>query len=374
VARSYLLASLAAATFVAPARAQDPVRPASTATQQAAVMDSRLRTEIALLSRLLGNVDVPSAELFELGNREVATRTERQGTVAVARGDLSVRGHIAGDALAVHGDIIVYPGGSISGNAVAVDGRVRTLGGIVEGDIRSIRGITGGILARAAGRTSSDDGPVSTWAAIKMVLGWFAVLCAIGIGVLLFAEKNLDGVVTALELHFTRSFWTGVLAQVAAIPALLLVMLGLAITLIGILLIPFAVVAYVVALAGLLTLGFLAVARFTGRVFFRGASESRATSLRSLFVGLVIYLGLWLLAAAFSWNPIVGSVLRAVALAGSWVALTFGAGAAILARAGTRREGAARRPRPIDDLSWQTPTPVTGVVAARRPVAAVKES
>jgi hypothetical protein len=66
--------------------------------------------------------------------------------------------------------------------------------------------------------------------------------------------------------------------------------------------------------------------------------------------------------------------LRAVALAGSWVALTFGAGAAILARAGTRREGAARRPRPIDDLSWQTPTPVTGVVAARRPVAAVKES
>lgn len=374
MARAFMLASLAAASFVAPARSQEPVRPAPAASRQAPAMDGRLRTEIALLSRLLGSVDVPPADRFELGNHEVAAGAARTGPVAVARGDLAVRGRIVGDALVLHGDLIMHPGGSISGNAVAVDGRVRTVGGVVEGEIRSIRGITGGILARAAGRRSTDDGPVSTWAAIKMVLGWFAVLCAIGIGVLLFAEKNLDVVVGALEQQFTKSFWTGVLAQLAAIPVLLLAMLGLTVTLVGILLIPFAVVAYVVALAGLLTLGFLAVARFTGRVFFRAAPESRATSLRSLFVGLVIYLGLWLLAAAFSWNPIAGSVLRAVALAGCWVALTFGAGAAILTRAGTRREGDVRRPRPTDDLSWQTPTPVTGVVAARRPVAAVKEN
>lgn len=337
-------------------------------------MDGRLRAEIALLRGLFGSIHAPEADSFRVGNLEVPTGATHQGTIAVARGDLAVRGRVTGDAIAVHGDVVVYPGGSVGRNAIAVDGRVRSIGGVVEGDVRSIRGITGGILARAAGRSGSDE-PVTTWGAIKMVIGWFAILFAIGIGVLLFAEKNLDGVVSALQQQFTRSFWIGALAQLAAIPALLLVLLALAISLIGILLIPFAVVAYVIALAGLLTLGFVAVARFTGRAFFRGAVESRVVNLRSLFLGLVIYLGLWFLAAAFVWNPVVGSVLRAVALAGTWVALTLGLGATIITRSGTRRDGdRARRPRPVDEMSWQTPTPVTGVVAARRPVATVKEN
>jgi hypothetical protein len=336
-------------------------------------MDARLRTEIAILGKLLRNVDLPEADQFKVGNQAVEAGAERAGTIAVARGNLEVRGRITGDAIVMHGDLIVHPGGYIAGDAVAIDGRVRTVGGVVEGDIRSVRGITGGILARAAGRSAGDEAPIGTWGAMKLVLGWFAVLCAIGIGVLLFAERNLDGVVHALELQFSRSFWVGVLAQVAAIPLLLLVMVGLAVTLLGILLIPFAVVAFVVALAGLCALGFLAIARFTGRVFFGRAAPSRATSLRSLILGLGIYLGFWLIAAAFMWNPVAGSVLRAVALAGSWVALTFGLGATILTRAGTQREGEAlRRAKPADDLSWQTPTPVTGVVAARRPVVTAK--
>lgn len=337
-------------------------------------MDGRLRAEIGILRALFGSIHAPSADSFQVGTREVPAGSTRQGTVAVARGNLAVRGRITGDAIAVHGDVVVHPGGSVAGNAIAVDGRVRTVGGVVEGDVRSIRGITGGILARAAGRSANDQ-PVTTWSAIKMVIGWFAVLFVIGIGVLLFAEKNLDVVVGTLEHQFTRSFWIGALAQLAAVPALLLVLVGLCVTLIGILLIPFAIVAYVIALAGLFTLGFIAVARFTGRAFFPGATESRAVSLRSLFLGLLIYLGLWFLAATFVWNPVAGSVLRAIALAGSWVALTFGLGATLLARAGTRREGdRLRRARPVDELSWQTPTPVAGVAAARRPVTTVKES
>jgi hypothetical protein len=333
-------------------------------------MDGRLRAEIGIIRRLFGSIHAPPADSFRMGNSEVPANSTRQGTMAVARGTLDVRGRVVGDAIAVHGDVVVHPGASVSGNAIAVDGRVRTIGGIVEGDVRSIRGITGSILARAAGTGPARES-ADTWSGLKVVLGWFAVLFAIGIGVLLFAERNLDGVVTTLEHQFSRSFWMGLLTQMATLPVLLLVLAALAVSIIGILLIPFAVVAYVVALAGLVTLGFIAVARFTGRAFSRAPAQTRAVNLRSLFVGLVIYLGLWLLAAAFSWNPIAGSVLHAVALAGSWVALTFGLGATVLSRAGTMREGdRARQARPVDDLSWQTPTPVTGVVAARRPVAA----
>jgi hypothetical protein len=368
MARALLFGALAVVMSAAAAPAQQVVDSGSTQT-----IDGRLRAEIAILRGLMRSLHVPAADSFRLGNQEIAAGSTFAGTAATARGNLAVRGRVAGDAIALHGDVVVYPGGSVGGNAIAVDGRVRTVGGIVEGDVRSVRGITGSILARAAGESPSAE-PVTTWGAIKLVIGWFAILVAMGIGVLLFAERNLDGVVSALEQHFARSFWTGLLTQVAAIPALLLLLVGLAVSIIGILLVPFAVFAFVIALAGLMTLGFIAVARFTGRAFFRSAAEPRAVKLRSLFVGLMIYLGLWLVAAVFISSPVVGSVLHAVALAGSWVALTFGLGATILSRAGTQKDAATRRQaKVVDDLSWQTPTPVTGVAAARRPVATVKE-
>lgn len=368
MARALLYGALAVVMSAAAAPAQQVVDSGSTQ-----IIDGRLRAEIAILRGLMRSLHVPVADSFRLGNQEIAAGSTIAGTAATARGNLAVRGRIAGDAIALHGDVIVYPGGSVGGNAIAVDGRVRTVGGIVEGDVRSVRGLTGTILARAAGESPSAE-PVTTWGAIKLVIGWFAILVAMGIGVLLFAERNLDGVVSALEQHFARSFWTGLLTQVAAIPALLLLLVGLAISVIGILLVPFAVFAFVIALAGLMTLGFIAVARFTGRAFFRSAGEGRSVKLRSLFVGLMIYLGLWLVAAVFMSSPVVGSVLRAVALAGSWVALTFGLGATMLSRAGTQSDAATKRAaKVVDELSWQTPTPVTGVAAARRPVATVKE-
>lgn len=372
--RALIGGAFAAVVFAAAAPAQQPLDSSRSSPSAAQTMDGRLRAEIAVLSRLLARMNLPAADSFTVGNTTVAAGTTRKGPVAVARGHLEIRGRVEGDALALHGDVIVYPGGHVTGNAAAIDGRVRTAGGVVEGDIRAIRGVTGDLLSRAAGRATERE-PMTTWAALRMVFAWFAILCAMGIGVLLFAERNLDGVVLVLERQFSRSFWTGVLAQLAAVPLLLLVLLGLAVTLIGILLIPFAVVAYIIALAGLLMLGFLAVARFTGRPF-GGASAlpGRRVSLRALLVGIALYVGLWFLAAAFVWNPVVGSVLRGVALAGSWVALTLGLGATLISRAGTRRDGQRRAAASGSDLSWQTPTPVTGVAAARRPVVTSREA
>src|SRR3712207_149122 len=94
----------------------------------------------------------------------------------------------------------------------------------------------------------------ATWRAIKVVLGWFAILLVLGIGVLVFAEPTLDPIVEALQQRFARAFWYGIAAQLAAIPALLLILLALTLTVVGVLLIPFAIVAYAVALAGGLAL------------------------------------------------------------------------------------------------------------------------
>lgn len=375
MARALVLGALAVVTSAAAAPAQQgssvPSQQASSQPGATTSVDSRLRLEIFIVRLLMRDVRVPEAGAFRFGNQTVPADSTVRGTVAVARGTLEVRGRVAGDVVVLHGDVVVHPGASIQGNTVAVDGRVRMAGGMVGGDVRSIRGVTGSILAHAGRERAAE--PLDTWAAIRMVIGWFAVLLAIGIGVLLFAERNLEGVVAVLDRNFSQAFWVGLLAQFAALPALLLVCVGLAISIIGILLIPFAIVAFVIALAGLLTLGFIAIARFTGRAFFGGAGDSRMVALRSLALGLTIYLGLWLVAAAFVWNPVAGSVLRSVALAGSWVAATFGLGATLLSRAGTQRDGTRQTVRPMDEMAWQTPTPVTGVAAARRPVAVAKE-
>src|SRR5688572_31417770 len=116
-----LVIALAAALFAPAAPAQQP----ADSSARAAALDGRLRAEIAFLRALFGSIKAPVADSFTVGSVEITAGQTREGTVAVARGDLAVRGRVNGDAIAVHGDVIVYPGGSVGGNAIAVDGRVR---------------------------------------------------------------------------------------------------------------------------------------------------------------------------------------------------------------------------------------------------------
>ncbi len=334
----------------------------------------QIRTEVAVLRLLRLGEHVPPADSFIIGGRSVAPGETVRGVVAVAQGPLDVRGRIEGNALALHGDIVVHPGGFITGDALAIGGQVRARGGTVEGDIRSVSGILP--MSGPTDRQRSAGG-AGTWQSIKVVLGWFAILLVIGIGVLVFAESTFDPIVESLQQRFGRAFWYGLVAQLATIPALLVILLALALTVVGVLLIPFAIVAYAVALAGVLTLGFLAVARFTGAAItgsVRSGAPKRGVSLRALVVGLVLYLGLWLAAAAFSWSPLAGSLLRAAALAVSWVAVTLGLGALIASRVALRRvqSGPGAQAGSADPMVWQTPTPVTGVAAARRPVSVAR--
>lgn len=365
--------SVAAAQSGAPPRA---VRPGGTTAQSQSQqpLSDQLRREIAQMRARPEGSRVPPADSFTVGPRAITSTTPVTGSVAIADGSLDVSGRLDGNAYVIDGDIVVHNGGVITGDAVSIGGRVLLDGGRVEGERLTLSAPPTNVVR------AHEATPLTTWQSTKLVLGWFAVLVIIGLGVLMFAEPNMDGVVEAMEGNFSKAFWFGVLGEIMALPVLALLVVGLVLTLLGILLVPFAVVAYCIALAGLLALGFLAVARLTGSLWARrdaaSAASPRSINLRALFVGLVLYMGLWLLAALFTWQPMAGAILRGVALAVSWVAVTVGLGAALLSRAGTRRLGArpraktsAGRPAPAD-LAWQTPTPVTGVTAARRPAAA----
>ena len=343
-------------------------------------VSDRIRRQIDQLRARPEGRQLPPADSFSTGPRAVPTAATISGPVAVAQGSLDVYGRLNGSAYVIDGDIVVHNGGVITGDAMSIGGRVLVDGGRVGGEQLTFSAPPSG----AVPLSRHVSAPLSTWQSVKLVVGWFAVLVIIGLGVLIFAESNMDGVVEAMEGNFAKAFWFGLLGEIMALPALVLVCIGLALTILGVLLVPFAVVAYAIAFAGLLALGFLAVARLTGRVWSRADSSSpnaaRVANLRALLLGLVLYLGLWLLAAVFTWQPIAGAILRGVALAVSWVAVTLGLGAALLSRAGTKRmdareraAAAMRRPAP-EDLAWQTPTPVTGVAAARRPVVTARDS
>lgn len=310
---------------------------------------------------------VPAKTHFTFGDRVIPAGAHVDGGAVVANGNLDVYGTVNGNAVALNGSVRVHHGGVVTGYAYAAGGPVIIDGGTVRGSQRSLRG---------AAAPARPKPPLTTYQSIKLVLWSFTILLIIGLGVLISAEPNLDGVTVALERGFARSFWVGIAGELLILPALVILCVALALTVLGVLLVPFAIVAYTIAIAGLATLGFLAAARLAGTGFVsrRGTAAQRGLHIRAMVAGLVLYALLWVLAAAFKSSPIAGAVLRGIALVATWVAVTIGLGAALLSRAGTDRRRTAPRAEPGDLLSWQTPTPVAGVAAARRPMTATGSS
>ena len=197
------------------------------------------------------------------------------GAVVTTRGDLVVSGSVGRDAIAVGGDVIVRQGGVIGGDALAVDGRVRVEGGSVRGETRSIAGPLG--LTPA---TAVPGSKLSTmWHQLLLSLGWLAILAAIGAIVVLFARTNLEAVADAIERNFGRAFVVGIAAELAVLPALMvLIVVLLLIPIVGWALLPFAVIGFLVAVAGALALGFLAMAQVTGEAVMRRTPQAGAVS------------------------------------------------------------------------------------------------
>lgn len=312
-----------------------------------------------------------SVDTLHFGGRTVRTGERTPGPVLVIGGDLRIQGTVQGAAVVIAGDIRVDSGGVVEGDAIAVLGHVHASDAAVRGTARSF--VTPWTTLSSAPAAPRPVERVSTRGALELAVGWMFVMLILGIGVLVFAGGYVEGVADVLEKSFWRSFGWGIAFEIALLPAVILLVAALAVTIVGILLIPFAVVAYVLAAAGLITLGFLAMAKMTGEGFRAGAAgrlSTRGRSLRGMVVGVLLYMGLWIVASAFQWSPVVSGILRAVAMAVTFVAATAGFGAAILSRGGTRRDAALEAPEPAEMVSWQTPTPITGVVAARRPTPA----
>lgn len=180
----------------------------------------------------------------------------------------------------------------------------------------------------------------------------YAILVGLGFVSVFFGRKYLEGVADTARHATLRSGLVGLAGSFLVLPAYILGLLALAVSIVGIPLIlvfaPLFPVAVVLAAVG----GYLAVAhgagealaerRFTGTDWF-----NRANSYYYVITGvgllLVLYLAAHIVSMAGPWLGFVEGLLKFMAVMLTWAAFTIGFGAFLVSRGGTRPV----RPEPL---------------------------
>jgi hypothetical protein len=288
--------------------------------------------------------DSTETDRIEWGRNGVAAGDTVRGDFVNFFGDTDIRGVVLGDAVSLVGDLTVHEGAYVQGDAVSVGGRVRVTGGEVGGNI-----VTSGRGTWREGDDEADDEaddadraatrdrdePHSILGALFAVFVAMAMLGVTGVIAAAVIPQRLDTIARRLEAGVGRAFAAGLILELGFVPILLLVLFTLIITVLGILLIPFAVVALPLLYAVLGALGWFATATLVGRGISGVQGADRGAMMRSVVVGTVVLLLPFALAALL---PSWGGGLIALAGGVVWVATTAGFGAAVLSRGG-RREG-----------------------------------
>jgi len=203
----------------------------------------------------------------------------------------------------------------------------------------------------------------------------YLAMSFMGLGLLIFAPRQLEVVADTVWHSFGRSFLAGLFAQPLLVPAFATMIVGLALTVVGILVIPFAMLAFLAAFLLAAIGGFVAVARTIGEIYLRrkmaqGVAIRTWGSFRYIVYGLAGLSAIWLPAVLLGGVPVAGPVLVGSAALITWVLATAGFGATLISRGGVRGTFVRRLDLALTDEQYWTdedmPTPYrsTGV---RRP-------
>jgi hypothetical protein len=313
---------------------------------------------------------------MRLGDVTVAAGQRVDGNLVVYEGNADIHGEVTGHVVALFGDVTLHPGAVVGRNAVAVDGEVRDAGGSVRGDIKTITAEQLGEAGAAPGR----DGARRTAAKLERVttgavnvVAVFAALAMLGFGTVFFARRHVEIIADTASHSFGRSLVVGLLGQLLVLPTFAMLIVGLVFTVVGILLLPFAAVAYMIAAVLAVVGGYLAVAHAVGETFTRrrmahGAFVRAPNAYGYLFTGLVGLLGLWALAALTGWLGPVAVLFQIAASIVTWLAATVGFGAVLLSRGGLRETFSGRQfGESTDEYLWATPpaTPTAARMGSR---------
>jgi hypothetical protein len=243
-------------------------------------------------------------------NRDILISKEMTvNDVIVLNGSVTVYGRIEGNVVIVRGSLFLKEGARVRGHAVII-------GGQLERDpTAEITGKTTQVffprfLPSAA--TLLTGGWIAVWAAISVAV----LLGFLGISILLIAliPGNMSSVVSALERSFAKALLWGVFWIVMIAPMAFF----LAISIVGVILIPLQIL--LVALAFLI--GYIVSAIYIGKNIFLSLKKDSPTFVDAILGILILH--------AVGFVPIVGAVIKAVFL-------IAGFGAVITTKFGTAK-------------------------------------
>jgi hypothetical protein len=305
---------------------------------------------------------------FSIGSNETVP-----GHLLVVQGTADIYGKLLGNLVTVDGDVVIHPGGVVSGDILTLGGEVRDEGGEIGGEVRTFR--TSSVLNTPLPVQGAEPPTAIETVFRRMagVVGVFLTLGALGFGLVMFGRPNLEVVSDTVSHSFGRAFATGLLGQLLLLPTFGMLVVGLILSVVGIVLLPFAVVVYALLVIVGAVGGYLAVAHAMGETYTRrrlalGAMIGSPNSYRYLLVGLGALAAFWAAWSVFGWVPVAGDLIRGAAILVTWLLATAGFGAALLSRAGIRENFAGRLLPPealTDEYLWATPQ--YGVTAAKRP-------
>lgn len=329
-------------------------------------IEDRLRPMLARKSEI--RLTVPGGTARR-GHYSVGSEERLNGNLLVVDGNADVYGTLSGNLVTVRGDVLVHRGGVVTGDILTLGGNVRELGGEIGGEVRSLDAV-----ALQPEAVQEQSGAVeSTIRRVAGVIGVFLSLAVLGFGLVMFGRQNLEIVSDTISHSFGRAFVTGLLGQILLLPTFGMLVVGLILSVAGILLLPFAVAVFAMLVVVGVVGGYLAIAHALGETYTRrrmaqGMIIGSPNSYRFLLVGLLALAALWGAWAIFGWVPVAGSIMWGAAFFVSWLLGTAGFGAALLSRAGIKENFSGRLFPPeamTDEYLWATPQ--FGVPAGRRP-------
>ncbi len=309
-----------------------------------------------------------------LGDFSIGSGESMTGHLLVVRGTADVYGRLGGNLVTVDGDVVVHPGAVVTGDVLAYRGHVHDLGGEIGGEIRTFAPQVGPDQAPPPVHDVAPAASLPTGLRHAAgLLGVFLTLAALGFGLVMFGRPNLEVVSDTVSHSFGRAFVVGLLGEMLLLPTFGMLVVGLVLSVVGILLLPFAVVAYALLVVVALLGGFLATAHAMGETYTRrrmvlGTVVASPNSYRYVLIGLGAIMVFWAAWVLFGWVPVAGSIIWGVAVLVTWLLATAGFGAALLSRAGIREHFAGRFIPPealTDEFLWATPQ--FGVPAVKRP-------
>ncbi len=233
------------------------------------------------------------------GRDLVVEEGQTVNNVAVIGGQITVNGLVEQNVLAIAGSVVLTNKAVVRGQVIVVGGIVaRGSGSMVFGDITEVNAST---LSEAF--QSAMRGELEGWSLILNIISlcFFAIILIIAMIMTLLLPRQLTLITGAIEAHCFKSFFWGVLATLMIVPLFML----LAVSIIGIFLIPLAFTAMLLAVI----VGFIASGAILGNVIisriFRGYRKSLV---KETLVGLCL---LWLL----GWLPLyIGMLIKAFAI------------------------------------------------------------